>query len=173
MKHGDQIFIHNTFNINDIGTWMSSAIRFALSLDNRDTGREPVFYNHTANVVELNSKLWVFEAGWSKSRFRAEVKKTLLNEWISYRKPNSYKVITPSFDYDSELYKLRAISSLYTKYSLFDVLVAMPIRLLSRKKIWIGSKGIKSFFCSKLSCYLYDMKDFHKTDPEELYSIFN
>lgn len=174
MRHGAQLFIRNEFKLTDPGTWLSSIIRFALNLDNRNLGNALLKINHTANVIEVNGAFFVIEAGWNKSKSRGEVISTPLADWEVNRTDGSYVVKYPTFHFNADLFRDKALESVGITYGYFDVIFAQPWRLLLRKKVWFGSMNIKTFYCSKLSAWLWFessgmCSDYYTRDPEELF----
>lgn len=176
MKHGAQIFCYNRFNWKDPGTYMSWFVRSVLSLDNYNLGNAPVHYNHTANIVEnTEGDLYVIEAGWNKVKNRPIVISTPLHEWITKRPVGSFLIKYPTFAFDAQEYSKVMFDQVGKWYGLWDVIVAQQIRVYSWKKLWIGTKNIKTHFCSKLSAYGYfavtgRFKNYLTIDPEELFN---
>lgn len=175
MKIGTQLFVRNEFELSKPGTWMSWPIRAVLNLDNLNTGSELLRINHTATVsMDQKGNLVVIEAGYNKDKKRGEVISTLLDKWILSRKEGSFICKEPCFEFDELLLMETLDNQIGKPYGFFDVIIAQLVRIASRKKIWIGSNNLKTFYCSKLNAYAmhiasYGVKcsDFYTRDPEE------
>jgi len=153
------IFVHNVFDIKNPGTYMAPFIRSALSLDNYNTGDEPVYHNHCAIKIKDD----VIEAGWNKERKRGEVILLSFEEWKIGRLEKDF------FAIDVELVK-DPYSEIGKPYGLKDVIIHQPIRLVCRKKVWTGSEDTDSHYCSKLASYCLGYDNFFEIDTEDLYN---
>lgn len=176
MKHGSVLFVRNEFNIHDKGTWMSVPIRSVLNVDNVLEGKSKIRYNHVVCVVEKDGLLYIYQAGWNKENGRAEVVNMLLGNWLKDRNPNSYLVKNPIFEFDRYEYTKALDECLGKGYGFYDVLVAHPVRLLTGKRLWIGTRGTKTVFCNKLYSYAMHratkglgQETYASQDPEDLF----
>jgi hypothetical protein len=172
IKHGDIVFIHNAFTWGEPGTYMAPFIRGFINEFDKTEGLPNLYFNHSGNLHEEDGGLYIYEAGYNIVKKRGEVIKTEWEKWKRERDQGKYVVMTPGFYFDPYIYSKRLKESLGKPYDFATVLIYEPVKILTWKKMWIGPKGekaLKRFMCSKLSGYSYQLPDWEKIDPQELF----
>lgn len=182
MRTGDLIFVRNEFSIKNPGTWMGTSIRSILNIDNVLEHKPKMYYNHVAFVVDKGTMFkpdfHVMEAGWNMVLKRGEVIITPFEQWKSARKEGTYLIKEAKFNFNGSTFAKLAFAELGKGYDFASVLLAQPIRQLTGKRVWLGSRiSTKKWYCSELYAYLMfkatnglGFSNYYEIDPEDLFS---
>lgn len=161
-QHGDTIVIHNPFVWTDLTTYLAAIIRYFTKS----------YYNHSESIVEIKGELYSFGALANGYTQRS------MNDFLEGKKLTDLLILRPKFDYNKETFTTTAISFIGRKYNYEGTLFCQLIYQVTKERLWVGAilykKATRRLYCSEACACLYfvsgfeDMKNYYKTDPNEL-----
>jgi hypothetical protein len=123
--------------------------------------------SHTALVVECWGQLYIVDAQ------RRGVNLSPIKDWN--HKYQYEIIVSRNKHYFSEkALSIKALSKVgMTPYDFKSLFIIYPIYLLTGKWISKKTKNDNKHYCSDYVAWVYDMKDFWKQSPENVYQYFS
>lgn len=144
IKTGDQIFIHFTFDINDMETYISDITRFSMNYQSIVKHKQLIKNQHCGIAYWWNGELYL------KEQISSGTRKTLFTERFKGKEESFFIKRYPGVEFDAEFienfnakYNWPGIASQYVRQLTFNVV-----------DFEANKTGIKHLYCSQYNAYI-------------------